>query len=253
MNKKLLALLLVGLLVVSFAACNKDPGKTEETSKNDDTTLDYIVVGTDEDGSEVTEPVTTGSTEPEFDPSETNPTFVNVEKKVIIFTNSACIRTATVLADNNIVAWPSEGKVLDVTGESENWYRIDYTVNGEEQTCYIAKTVAADAAVLDTFKAIEAEEVVVTADALNVRSYPSADSNLSIRGSLVKDTKVTRVATNDNWSRILYEVEVTDAEGNKKTETREYYVSSKYVQVVGSDTTAEETTIAEETTVTPEA
>ena len=253
MNKKLLALLLVGLLVVSFAACNKDPGKTEETSKNDDTTLDYIVVGTDEDGSEVTEPVTTGSTEPEFDPSETNPTFVNVEKKVIIFTNSACIRTATVLADNNIVAWPSEGKVLDVTGESENWYRIDYTVNGEEQTCYIAKTVAADAAVLDTFKAIEAEEVVVTADALNVRSYPSADSNLSIRGSLVKDAKVTRVATNDNWSRILYEVEVTDAEGNKKTETREYYVSSKYVQVVGSDTTAEETTIAEETTVTPEA
>ena len=248
MNKKLLALLLVGLLVVSFAACNKDPGKTEETSKNDDTTLDYIVVGTDEDGSEVTEPVTTGSTEPEFDPSETNPTFVNVEKKVIIFTNSACIRTATVLADNNIVAWPSEGKILDVTGESENWYRIDYTVNGETQTCYIAKTVAADAAVLDTFKAIEAEEVVVTADALNVRSYPSADSNLSIRGSLVKDTKVTRVATNDNWSRILYEVEVTDAEGNKKTETREYYVSSKYVQAVES-----ETTTAEETTATPEA
>ena len=248
MNKKLLALLLVGLLVVGFAACNKTPDGTEETSKNTDTTVDYIVVGTDEQGSEITEPVTTGSTEPEFDPSETNPTFVNVEKKVIIFTNSACIRTATVLADNNIVSWPSEGKILDVTGESENWYRIDYPVNGETKVCYIAKTVAADTSVLDSFKSIEAEEVVVITTALYVRSYPSANSDLSIRGSLTEGTKVTRVAVSDNWSRILYEVEVTDAEGNKKTETKEYYVSSKYVQAVGS-----ETTVAEETTATPEA
>ena len=249
MNKKLLALLLVGLLAVSFVACNKTSNNPEETSKTtSETTGNYIVVGTDEQGSDVTEPVTSGSTEPEFDPSETNPTFVNVEKKVVVFTNSARIRTATVLTESNVLDFVSEGKILTVTGESENWYRISYTVNGETQTCYIAKTVAADASVLDGFTSIEAEKVVVNTTALYVRSYPSADSEQSIRGTLKEGAEVTRVATNDKWSRILFDVEVTDADGNKTTETREYYVSSAYVEVV-EETTVEETTV-EETTIT---
>lgn len=253
MNKKLLSLLLVGLLVAGFAACNKTPDATEETSNESDTTGDYIVIGTDEQGNEITEPGTTAPDEPNVDPSETDPTFVDITKKVVIFTNSACIRTATVLADNNIVSWPAEGKVLDVTGESEKWYRIDYPVNDEIQTCYVAKTVVADADVLDAFQTIEPEEVVVNTTALYVRSYPSAESDLSIRGTLAEGAKVTRVAVSENWSRILFEVEVTDAEGNKTTETKEYYVSSKYVTAPESETTAEETTVAEETTEAPEA
>ena len=248
MNKKLLALLLVGLLVVGFAACNKTPDTPEESSKNDpESTGDYIVIGTDDQGNEVTEPVTSGSDETEFDPTEANPTFVDVTKKIVVFASRATVRTSTVLADNNAVGWPSEGRILDATGESDNWYRIEYSVEGETQVCYIAKTVAADAAVLDGFTACE-EEVEVTVDALNVRSYPSAASNLSIRGSLKKGTKVTRVAVSENWSRIVYEMvseTETDTEGNALVEIKEYYVSNDCIQV--------SETVAEETTATPEA
>lgn len=246
MNKKLLALLLAGLLVAAMTACT-DKNPNDETNDSQGNPEDsYIVIGTDENGNDVTdipnqEPVTDA-----FDPSETNPTFVDVTKKVVVFAGVATVRTSTVLAENNAVGWPSEGKLLDVTGESENWYRILYTVDGEEKECYIAKTVAADAAALDGYTDVE-EEVIITVDAVNVRSYPSASSTLSVRGSLKKDTKVTRVAVGENWSRILYEVvseTETDAEGNAKVEIKQYYVSNDCLKVVEAAT--ESTTEAAE-------
>ena len=231
--KKLFALLLAGLLVASFTACKNTPANTDEsTSSNSNGTGDYIVIGTDAEGNPVTEPNST-STETEYDPSETDPTFTDVTMKVVVFASVATVRTSTVLADNNAVGWPSEGRVLDVTGESENWYRIEYPVNGETQICYIAKSVAADAAVLESFTACEEEEVEIIVDAVNVRSYPSSASNLSIRGSLKKGAKVTRVAVSENWSRIIYEVvseTETDAEGNAVVEIKQYYVSNDCIQ-----------------------
>jgi SH3-like domain-containing protein len=246
MNKKLFALLLAGLLVASMTACN-NTNPNDDTTESGNTPEDsYIVIGTDENGNDVTE---IPSKEPEteaFDPSETNPTFVDVTKKVVVFAGVATVRTSTVLAENNAVGWPSEGKLLDVTGESENWYRITYPVDGENKECYIAKTVAADASALDGFTAVE-EEVEITVDAVNVRSYPSAASTLSVRGSLKKGTKVTRVAVSENWSRILFEVvseTETDAEGNAKVEIKEYYVSNDCLKVVEAAT--ESTTEAAE-------
>lgn len=246
MNKKLLALLLAGLLVAAMTACTDKNPNDETTGSQGNPEDSYIVIGTDENGNDVTdipnqEPVTDA-----FDPSETNPTFVDVTKKVVVFAGVATVRTSTVLAENNAVGWPSEGKLLDVTGESENWYRILYTVDGEEKECYIAKTVAADAAALDGYTDVE-EEVIITVDAVNVRSYPSASSTLSVRGSLKKDTKVTRVAVGENWSRILYEVvseTETDAEGNAKVEIKQYYVSNDCLKVV-EDATESTTEAAE--------
>jgi uncharacterized protein YgiM (DUF1202 family) len=139
------------------------------------------------------------------------------------------------------VGWPQEGKILDVTGESDNWYRITYNVNGEAQTCYIAKTVAADAAILDTFTACEDEEVEIIEAAVNVRSYPSTASNNSIRGSLKKGTKVIRVATSENWSRIKYEVTSeteTDADGKPVVTVKEYYVSNDCIKAPEAATEA---------------
>ena len=238
MNKKLLALLLAGLLVAAMTACQGTKPNDETTDSGNNPEDSYIVIGTDENGNDVTEiPSKEPVTDP-FDPSETNPTFVDVTKKVVVFAGVATVRTSTVLAENNAVGWPSEGKLLDVTGESENWYRILYTVDGEEKECYIAKTVAADAAALDGYTDVE-EEVIITVDAVNVRSYPSAASNLSVRGSLKKDTKVTRVAVSENWSRILYEVvseTETDAEGNAKVEIKQYYVSNDCLKVVEAET-----------------
>ena len=240
MNKKLLALLLAGLLVASVTACTK-PGTGDDTTDSGNTPEDsYIVIGTDENGNDVTDIPTQEPVTDPFDPSETNPTFVDVTKKVVVFTYTATVRSSTVIAENNGVGWPSEGKILDVTGESENWYRITYPVDGEDKECYIAKTVAADASALDGYTDVE-EEVEITVEAVNVRSYPSTASNLSVRGSLKKGTKVTRVAVSEKWSRIFFEVvseTETDAEGNAKVEIKQYYVSNDCLKVVEAETEA---------------
>ena len=246
MNKKLLTLLLAGLLVASMAACTPDKPNDDTTDSGNTPEDSYIVIGTDENGNDVTEiPSQEPVTDP-FDPSESDPTFVDVTKKVVVFTYTATVRSSTVIAENNGVGWPSEGKILDVTGESENWYRITYSVDGEDKECYIAKTVAADASALDGYTDVE-EEVEITVDAVNVRSYPSTASNLSVRGSLKKGAKVTRVAISEKWSRILFEVvseTETDAEGNAKVEIKQYYVSNDCLKVV--ETATESTTEAAE-------
>ena len=250
MNKKLFALLLAGLLVASITACNNNPGNTEDTSGNtNDTNDQYIVIGTDEQGNDITEAITQTPADTSFDPTETNPTFVDVTKKIVVFAGVATVRTDTTLAESNAVGWPSEGRILDVTGESDNWYRINYTVDGETKECYIAKTVAADASVLDGFTSVTEEEVEIIVDAVNVRSYPSAASSNSIRGSLKKGTKVTRVAVSENWSRIIYEVvseTETDAEGNAKVEIKQYYISNDCLKApeAATEAPAEETTEA---------
>ena len=250
MNKKLFALLLAGLLVASITACNNNPGNTEDTSGNtNDTNDQYIVIGTDEQGNDITEAITQTPADTSFDPTETNPTFVDVTKKIVVFAGVATVRTDTTLAESNAVGWPSEGRILDVTGESDNWYRINYTVDGETKACYIAKTVAADASVLDGFTNVAEEEVEIIVDAVNVRSYPSAASSNSIRGSLKKGTKVTRVAVSENWSRIIYEVvseTETDAEGNAKVEIKQYYISNDCLKApeAATEAPAEETTEA---------
>ncbi len=240
MNKKLLALLLAGLLVASVTACTK-PGTGEDTTDSGNTPEDsYIVIGTDENGNDVTDIPTQEPVTDPFDPSETDPTFVDVTKKVVVFTYTATVRSSTVIAENNGVGWPSEGKILDVTGESENWYRITYPVDGEDKECYIAKTVAADASALEGYTDVE-EEVEIIVEAVNVRSYPSTASDKTVRGSLKKGTKVTRAAVGEKWSRIFFEVvseTETDAEGNAKVEIKQYYISNDCLKVVESETEA---------------
>ena len=248
MNKKLLVILTAALLLLSATACRN--GKNNEDTTTDDagavTTGSYINVGTDEDGNPVTsanDPDETGSTVETqgFDPTEENPAFTDVDMNAVVVSSVATVRTSTRVEDNNAVGWPSEGKLLDVTGESENWYRITYTVDGEDKECYIAKTVAADAAALDGFTDVEEEKVEITVDAVNVRSYPSAASTLSVRGSLKKGAQVTRVAVSENWSRIIFEMvseTETDAEGNAKVEIKQYYVSNDCLKVVEETTEA---------------
>lgn len=251
MKKNLLTILLAGLLLLSVAACKKDPDDTEETKDIDtaETTGSYLVVGTDTD-EDATDDEPGDDTEPgtdAFDPSEEDPTFTDADKKIVIVSYAATIRSSTQVKEDNAVAWPSEGRELTVTGESEHWYRITYPVNGTDTTCYVAKSVAADTALLATFTTIEGgEEVEVIADSfVNYRSYPSADYDSAKRGTLAKGTKVTRLATNENWSLIELEVESeteTNEDGSKKVELKKYYVNSKYLQVVKTEET---TTTAE--------
>ncbi len=236
MKKRVLIALFAALLLVSAAACKDDSGKNDETTGTETGTKDpnesYIVIpGTDSNGNDVTyiEPVTNKEpTDTTFDPTETNPTFTDCSKTIVVVSSVATVRTATTLDASNAVGWPSEGRTLTVTGESDNWYRITYKVNDKDTTCYIAKTVADDAAALEGFTAVN-EEVIVATDAVNVRSYPSVEHELSIRGVLHKGDKVTRVGVSDKWSKIRYELvseTETDAEGNPVKEWKEYYISN---------------------------
>jgi hypothetical protein len=97
--------------------------------------------------------------------------------------------------------------------------------------------------VLDGFTAIEdGEEVEITVNTVNVRSYPSTYTTNSIRGNLKQGDKATRVAVSDKWSRILFEVTSeteTDEEGNPVVEIKQYYVSNDCLKVIEPATDAQ--------------
>jgi hypothetical protein len=256
MKRHLLIVLAAGLLLLSATACKKDPNGTETTPDTGvETTGSYIQVDptTDPDTNADTDPVTQPEADTAPDPSEDNPTFTDSTKEIVIVSGVATVRTSTKLTNDNAVGWPKEGKTFTITGESQNWYRIKYTyeVNGneQEQDCYIAKTVAGETSVFESFTDIEGdgELVKVTATSLNVRSYPSADYSVdvAVRGTLAKDAQVKRVAVSENWSRILFEVKSeteTNTDGSAVNETKEYYVSNKYITPVEAATTDGETT-----------
>ncbi len=232
MNKKLLALLVAGLVLVSAVACTENPDNPEtlpppESGESES----YIVIGTDESGNDVTTPVV-----PETDkPIEVNPTFADKTLKVVVIANRGTIRNAPDLSEESKVAWPAEGTELNVTGESVDWYRISYG----ENTCYITKAIVADAAGLEGFTAVENETVTVVGD-VNVRSYPSADSDYSIRGSLKSGTTATRVAVGETWSKILFTVKVEVETGDPVEVQKEYYIHNNYIKVAETDTGAAE-------------
>ena len=231
--KKLLIVLFAGLLLISAVACT---GEGEGNETGNDT---HIVIpnGTDEsgavitdaEGNVVTNPVEDGTQAPQQDNiSEQNPTFTDCEKTLYVWVATATIRSATVIGEENGIAWPTEGTTLTCTGESNNWYRIQY----EDKTAYIAKTVAGDYAAISGMTAVDNEEIEISAD-VNVRTYPSTEGgDLTLRGGLKKGTKVTRVAKGDKWSCILFAVESeteTDAEGKPVVEMKQYFIVNECI------------------------
>ncbi len=235
MNKKLLITLIAGLLLLSAVSCGSDDpeesGTAGGTLGTGDGYIDFD--GTDTNGNPIINETT--ASEPQFDPSEENPTFADKTMKVVVFTWNANLRSSTVVSAETVAGGAKEGDILNVTGESTNWYRLDSGL-------YIAKTAAADAAALEGFTEVN-EQVTVTGS-VNFRSYPSADTN-SIRGSLAKDAVVTRVAKGESWSLVTCTVTVKNEDGEDEKVEKNYYVHNKYLQGNSDTTTAEETTLPE--------
>lgn len=231
--KKLLVVLFAALLLVSAAACSQE-GSGDETGAGTDTSVQIPVgtgpVVTDENGSIVTTPVEDATQAPVQDNiSEPNATFTDCDKTLYVWVATATIRSNTVIGEENGVGWPTEGTTLKCTGESKNWYRVEY----EGETAYIAKTVAGDYAEITGMTAVDNEEIEISAD-VNVRTFPSTEGgNLTIRGGLKKGTKVTRVAKGDKWSCILFAVESeteTDAEGKPVIEMKQYFIVNECIK-----------------------
>lgn len=231
MNKKLLVLLFAGLLLVSAAACSNNNTEVEGSGTEGETIVDPfnhdttpVVIGTDTNGEDITiyEPVTQA---PEVDnTSEPNAVFTDINKKIYIWTGVATVRTDTIISDDTGCAWPKEGTTFDATGESKNWYRINYG----GKVCYISKNVVCDASLLDGFRTVD--ETIEIDSNVNVRSIPSTASEKSIRGVLKKGDKVKRVGVGDKWSMIEYEVvsetETDASTGKAKVEIKRYYISN---------------------------
>ena len=236
MMKKIFALLLAGLMLttLTLTACNDSKDKGNDTDDTDDAGI-IEEYETDEDGNIITtEPESTegennpggnqGGNDSNTDISETNPDVKETEvKKIYVFAAQATIRSNTVVEDDSYESTAKKGDILDVTGASDNWYQISY----KNKTCYIAKTVAGDNAVLEGFTAVTEKTVTVTTNA-KLRSYPTTAFNESKNDRTYVETvkagaTMTLVATSADgkWSRVEFKID--DVVG-------EYYISSDCIK-----------------------
>lgn len=226
MKKSIVVILFAGLLLLSATACAPINGPASDTDPSDTSYNPFP-------GTQVSvpttpaDPGTSAYVEPATDApdntSEPNAKFTDINKKVVVITAVATVRSDTVLASNNGVGWPKEGTEFTVTGESANWYRLTYA----GKTAYISKSVVCDASLLEGFTSVN--DTVEVSDNVNVRSVPSTASADSIRGILTKGTKVARIGVSDKWSIILFEVvseTETDITGQRVKEMKHYYVSN---------------------------
>lgn len=168
---------------------------------------------------------------------EANPTFSDISMTLYVYVANGNIRskTETVLTEGAICGYVKEGDTLAATGESKEWYRVLYN----EKTCYVRKSIVCDNALIDAFQDVR-DEVTISQN-VNVRSMPkaikSSANDLSIRGTLLKGTKVTRTGIGDGWSRVLFSYTYTK-DGTKVTEDREYYISNECIAEAGTATEA---------------
>lgn len=210
MNTKMLALLIAGLtlLSVSLAGCSDstdtetgtDTGVASNIGTGTATNNPYESGNPDDPGTSPIEPVPTQPKEDET--LEPSPVFTDVTKTAYVYKENINIRSATSLGDN-VCGNAVEGDLLEVTGESKEWYRIKVG----DQTCYITKNVACDKALIDDFTAVS-ETATVNVASVYIRTAPLADNDSTKDNSkttLAKGTVVTLTGVNQNWARISYE------------------------------------------------
>ena len=189
MKKRIVALLLAGLMTTAtLASCrvqgNTDnPGGTEPNQNNNQTT----------------------TTKPEdiYNPPST--TFEETDELVYAIGEISLRKEAT-NSSAELAKIPVETE-LHCTKKSTSWYLVEY--NGQEG--YVSKTGVTK----NKFVPInEAGSKVMYANAktINVRLYPYA--NASIKGSYSRNDEVTVIAGNGDWYKVQY------------SEDKTYYVSA---------------------------
>ena len=200
MKKRLLALLMAGMLTASMASC--------VATGSQDTT------GGSEDKNPI---ITTGGNNDKENPTEV---WKTVDKTLYTFV-SAPLRAEAKATGQLLVTLAAESEV-HCTKQNAYWSYVE--CNG--QSGYVANESLTDVDLLaKTFEAVEGGEkkMYVTTDNLNVRLYPASDKELSVSkvmATLKWNDEVTVVSNNGEWSRI--KITVNDA-------TKYYFVSSEYL------------------------
>ena len=233
-KKRVFALLMAGLILVSATACSSS-GDEDET-----TTGSGLSVGTGlvPSGNETdTDAETTGtgtSVTPGGSINEDNADVTDKDCTLLVVAETVVnIRKNTSTA-SDALATVKDGVKLESTGYTENWYRVKY----EDEVGYISKrmVVEYDQELVDSFEECTEQVKIVAETSINVRRYPdwSNDKNDLVCGQLLNGQTVTCVAKADGW----YKVKVkTDKNGivdmKDGTETREYYITANptYVEL----------------------
>ncbi len=196
MKKRLLALILAGLLTTSLAAC-----VAEDTDPDDDTESTVDLGSSSGDGDQ----------DPDSDEYE--------DVDLTLFTLSdAPLLSSTDSSAETLATIPAESEVHCT---KRNTYYCYVTYDGQEG--YIARKRVTSVDILaKSFTPVEGgEKIMYVSTAVNVRRYPSSELEASeVIELLAKGTAVTVVSTNEEWSRIKYPTE----DGIKY-----YFVFSEYL------------------------
>ena len=205
MKKRILALLLAGLITASMASCVATGNQDEP---GNDTEADQTL-GND---------TTTAPTEDETDPGDTEWTVVD---ETVFTLNQVSLREEPDTSGTVVKALAKEIQ-LHRTKVSEDWSYVE-TADGESG--YVSNRYITAVNILGTdFTAVEGgEKIMYATDVVNVRLYPSADDKISDKkGAYQKDDEVTVVATNGKWYRVKFK---TESDGT----VLYYYVNASYL------------------------
>lgn len=200
MKKRILALLLAGILTASMTSCFNRDDNPEETSGSN------------------TEEVLTRAPNDSGNTTQAQETWTEVEDTVYTTTDNLTLRTDV----NSNEGTVKVNKLVELTrtAYSTKWSRVEY--NGG--VYYVSNSyITSDDIYGKALTPCSDTLMYVITDGLNVRTLASSNSTISPSvGSLKLNETVTVVATGDNWCRIKY----LDEDSG---ETVERYVSAKYL------------------------
>ena len=170
MKKRILTLLLAGLLAVSVVACNK-PEENPNTTGSSDAGSTYI---TDSDGNRI------------------------VNETVYSLTNNLNLRNEA-STTGEAAAKVDFGTVMTRLKAGDVWSLVEYE---GEQYYVMSEYITTDDLAGSTFTTCN-KEMHTTTDA-NVRKYPTINSYVenNVVKTLIKGTTVTVVGENDTWYKI---------------------------------------------------
>ncbi len=201
MKKRLLALIMAGLLTASLTACVATGNQDESTGGTESTTLNN-------DNNNV-------------DPSDTTDSWKDVDKTLYTYTAETALRAEAKTGATLVERIPSEAE-LHCIRQNKTWSEVEY--NGQKGYVLTASVTEIDI-LAKKFTAVDGgkKTMYVNEDSVNIRLYPATDKEFSASksmGTLSWNDEVTVVSENGKWSRI----EVKDGEN-----TNYYFVSSSFL------------------------
>ncbi|MBQ9784457.1 MAG: hypothetical protein IJW29_03045 [Clostridia bacterium] len=205
MKKRLVALILAGLLTASMASCVATGNNTNTGG-----------------GENTLEQPSQGTTSGKDDPIVPQPnSWKEVDKTLYTF-ESAILYSDAKTSSAKVADLPAEFE-LHCTLQNTYWSYVEYVENEETVKGYVSNESLTNVDLLaKSFTGVDGGEKTMyiagkKGDTARVRLYPCTDTFSTVITTLSWNEPVTVVSENGEWSRIAYEVE---------GETKYYFISS---------------------------